>query len=450
MDFTTNILLSIIVFLGIVLLLVALLLWVRNKLMPKGEVKITINDDKVLTVPTGNTLIATLAEQKVYLPSACGGKGSCGQCKCRVVEGGGTILPTEVGFFTRKQIQDHWRLGCQVKVKENLKIVVPQSILNVKEYECTVVSNRNVATFIKEFKVQLPAGEHMDFVPGSYAQIKIPKFDIKYADFDKELIGEEYLPSWEKFKMFDLRCVNTEPTIRAYSMANYPAEGDVFMLTVRIATPPFKPDRSGFMNVNPGIASSYIFSLKPGDKVIMSGPYGEFHVKEHASVEAGPSTSSGTANSQLSTLNSQLPEMIWVGGGAGMAPLRAQIMHLTRTLNVRDREMHYFYGARALNEVFYLQDFLQLEKDFPNFHFHLALDRPDPAADAQGVKYTAGFVHNVMYDTYLKDHKAPEDIEYYMCGPGPMSAAVVNMLDNLGVAPENILYDDFGGGAPKK
>jgi Na+-transporting NADH:ubiquinone oxidoreductase subunit F len=337
-----------------------------------------------------------------------------------------------------------------VKVKENLKIVVPQSILNVKEYECTVVSNRNVATFIKEFKVQLPAGEHMDFVPGSYAQIKIPKFDIKYADFDKELIGEEYLPSWEKFKMFDLRCVNTEPTIRAYSMANYPAEGDVFMLTVRIATPPFKPDRSGFMNVNPGIASSYIFSLKPGDKVIMSGPYGEFHVKEHDTDGAGPSTGSGTANSQLSTLNSKLPEMIWVGGGAGMAPLRAQIMHLTRTLNVRDREMHYFYGARALNEVFYLQDFLQLEKDFPNFHFHLALDRTDPAADAQGVKYTAGFVHNVMYDTYLKDHKAPEDIEYYMCGPGPMSAAVVNMLDNLGVAPENILYDDFGGGAPKK
>ena len=441
MDFTTNILLSIIVFLGIVLLLVALLLWVRNKLMPKGEVKITINDDKELTVPTGNTLIATLAEQKVYLPSACGGKGSCGQCKCRVVEGGGTILPTEVGFFTRKQIQDHWRLGCQVKVKENLKIVVPQSILNVKEYECTVVSNRNVATFIKEFKVQLPAGEHMDFVPGSYAQIKIPKFDIKYADFDKELIGEEYLPSWEKFKMFDLRCVNTEPTIRAYSMANYPAEGDVFMLTVRIATPPFNPDRSGFMNVNPGIASSYIFSLKPGDKVIMSGPYGEFHVKEHSANNVRlPQCDSPT----------QLPEMIWVGGGAGMAPLRAQIMHLTCTLNVRDREMHYFYGARALNEVFYLQDFLQLEKDFHNFHFHLALDRPDPAADAQGVKYTAGFVHNVMYDTYLKDHKAPEDIEYYMCGPGPMSAAVVNMLDNLGVAPENILYDDFGGGAPKK
>ena len=296
----------------------------------------------------------------------------------------------------------------------------------------------------------------MDFLPGSYAQIKIPAFDcIDYGkDFDKSLIGDEYLPSWEKFKMFDLRCVNTEPTIRAYSMANYPAEGDVFMLTVRIATPPFKPDRSGFMNVNPGIASSYIFSLKPGDKVIMSGPYGEFHVKEHT--ELSQTESSETIQNDNNRIHSDssvrgnLPEMIWVGGGAGMAPLRAQIMHLTRTLNVRDREMHYFYGARALNEVFYLQDFLQLEKDFPNFHFHLALDRPDPAADAQSVKYTAGFVHNVMYDTYLKDHKAPEDIEYYMCGPGPMSAAVVNMLDNLGVAPENILYDDFGGGAPKK
>ncbi len=457
MDFTTNIILSIAVFLGITLLLVALLLWVRNRLMPKGKVTITINDDKELTVPTGNTLINTLAEQKVYLPSACGGKGSCGQCKCRVVEGGGSILPTEVGFFTRKQIQDHWRLGCQVKVKENLKIVVPQSILDVKEYECTVVSNRNVATFIKEFKVQLPKGEHMNFIPGSYAQIKIPKFDIKYSDFDKELIGAEYLPSWEKFKLFDLHCVNTEPTVRAYSMANYPAEGDVFMLTVRIATPPFKKTENGernpggltdrmggktenespFMNVNPGVASSYIFSLKPGDKVLMSGPYGEFHVKDHPS-------------SQLSTLNSQLPEMIWVGGGAGMAPLRAQIMHMTRTLHTTDREMHYFYGARALNEVFYLDDFRQLEKDFPNFHFHLALDRPDPAADAAGVPYTPGFVHNVMYDTYLKDHKTPEDIEYYLCGPGPMSAAVVNMLDNLGVAPENILYDDFGGGAPKK
>ena len=428
---TTTILTALIVIVAVILLLVALLLILRAKLIPQGNVTITINDDKKLTVPTGNTLISTLAEQQIYLPSACGGKGSCGQCKCRVLEGGGSILPTEVGFFTRKQIQDHWRLGCQVKVKEDLKIAVPPSILSIKEYECTVISNRNVATFMKEFKVQLPAGEHMDFEPGSYAQIKIPKFDLKYSDYDRDLIGAEYLPAWEKFRMFDLRCVNPEPTVRAYSMANYPDEGDVFMLTVRIATPPFKPDRSGFMNVNPGIASSYIYSLKPGDKVIMSGPYGDFHIKNHPADMPNK------------------PEMIWVGGGAGMAPLRAQIMHLTRTLNTRDRNMHYFYGARALNEVFYLDDFRQLEKDFPNFHFHLALDRPDPAADAAGVPYTAGFVHNVMYETYLKDHPAPEDIEYYMCGPGPMSSAVVNMLDNLGVAPENILYDDFGG-APKK
>ncbi len=422
---TSTLLSALIVFLVVILVLVALLLLLRAKLMPQGDVTITINGDRKLTVPTGNSLISTLAEQQIHLPSACGGKGSCGQCRCRVVEGGGAILPTEAGFFSRKEIRDHWRLGCQVKVKENLGIVLPESILSIKEYECTVVSNRNVATFIKEFKVQLPAGEHMHFEPGSYAQIKIPTFNIRYADYDRNLIGDEYLPAWEKFKMFDLVCVNTEPTVRAYSMANYPDEGDVFMLTVRIATPPFTADRSGFQNVNPGIASSYIFSLKPGDKVIMSGPYGDFHVKQHPADEK--------------------PEMIWVGGGAGMAPLRAQIMHLTRTLHTSDRKMSYFYGARALNEVFYLEDFLQLEKDYPNFRFHLALDRPDPVADAAGVRYTPGFVHNVMYETYLKDHAAPEDIEYYMCGPGPMSAAVVNMLDNLGVAPEMIAYDNFGG-----
>ncbi len=433
---TTTLIISIILILVVILLLVALLLVLRAKLMPQGNVKITINDDRELTVPTGGTLISTLGEQGIHLPSACGGKGSCGQCKCRVVKGGGSILPTEVPHFSRKQVQEGWRLGCQVKVKEDLALRLPQSILSIKEYECTVVSNKNVATFIKEFKVQLPAGEHMDFVPGSYAQIRIPKFDIRYSDFDRSLIGDEYLPSWEKFKMFDLRCVNTEPTIRAYSMANYPAEGDVFMLTVRIATPPFTADRSGFQNVNPGIASSYIFSLRPGDKVIMSGPYGEFHVR-------------GTENNTW-TDDPHGNEMIWVGGGAGMAPLRAQIMHLTRTLDCHNRPMHYFYGARALNEVFYLNDFLELEKTHPNFHFHLALDRPDPAADAAGVKYTPGFVHNVMYDTYLKDHPAPEDIEYYMCGPGPMSSAVVKMLDSLGVQPESIAYDDFGGGAPKK
>ena len=311
-----------------------------------------------------------------------------------------------------------------MKVKENMKIIVPESVLGVKEWECTVISNRNVATFIKEFIVALPEGEHMDFVPGSYAQIKIPAYFMDYdKDIDKDLIGEEYLPAWKNFGLFDLKCKNDTPTIRAYSMANYPAEGDRIMLTVRIATPPFKPKpQVGFQNVMPGIASSYIFTLKPGDKVIMSGPYGEF-----------------------SPIFDSKKDMIWVGGGAGMAPLRAQIMHMTKTLHTTDRKMDYFYGARALNEVFYLQDFLQLEKDFPNFNFHLALDRPDPKADEAGVKYTAGFVHNVMYETYLKNHPEPEEIEYYMCGPGPMSKAVVNMLDSLGVAKESIMFDDFGG-----
>ncbi len=417
-----QIILSIIVFLIIVLFLVALLLFARKKLVPQGNVTININDDTNVTVQTGSSLLSTLAEHKIFLPSACGGKGSCGQCKCQVLEGGGEILPTEKSHFSRKEIENHFRLGCQVKVKNDIKLKVPESVLGVKEYECTVISNKNVATFIKEFKVQLPEGAKMDFLPGSYAQIKIPTFSINYSDYDKSLITDEYLPSWEKFKMFDLKCVNTEPTIRAYSMANYPAEGNVFMLTVRIATPPFKPDRSGFMNVNPGIASSYIFSLKPGDKVLMSGPYGDFHP-------------------HFDTKN----EMVWIGGGAGMAPLRAQIMHMTKTLHTTDRQMHYFYGARALNEVFYLNDFLNLEKEFSNFKFHLALDREDPAADKAGVEYTPGFVHTVMYETYLKNHPAPEDIEYYMCGPGPMSKSVTAMLDELGVPEENIMYDNFGG-----
>ena len=404
------ILASIGVFLGIILLLVVILLVAKQYLTPSGKVKITINGEKELEVEQGSTLLNTLSVNGIYLSSACGGKGSCGQCKCQVVEGGGEILPSEKGHFSRKQQQDHWRLGCQVKVKGDLGIKIDESVLGVKEWECEVISNKNVATFIKEFIVALPKGEHMDFVPGSYAQIKIPKFEMDYnKDIDKDLIGAEYLPAWEKFGLFGLKCKNTEETIRAYSMANYPAEGDRIMLTVRIATPPFRPKDQGpgFMDVNPGIASSYIFTLKPGDKVTMSGPYGDFH-----------------------PIFDSKKEMIWVGGGAGMAPLRAQIMHMTKTLHTTDRELHYFYGARALNEVFYLDDFLKLEKDFPNFHFHLALDRPDPAADAAGVKYTAGFVHQVMLNTYLKDHEAPEDIEYYMCGPGPMSKAVENMLKN--------------------
>lgn len=412
------------IFLAITLLLVIVLLVAKRYLVSTGKVTVTINDDKKVEVETGGPLLSALATQNVFLPSACGGKGSCGQCRVRVTQGGGEILPTEAVHFTRKEIKDDWRLACQVKVKNDLSIKMPASVLDIKEYECTVVSNKNVATFIKEFIVALPPGEHMDFIPGSYAQIKIPPFRIDYdKDIDKESIGKEYLPAWEKFGLFGLKCVNTETTVRAYSMANYPAEGDRFMLTVRIATPPFKPKPEvGFMDVNPGIASSYIFTLKPGDKVLMSGPYGDFH-----------------------PIFDSKNEMMWIGGGAGMAPLRAQIMHMTKTLHTTDRVMNFFYGARALNEVFYLNDFLELEKEFPNFHFHLALDRPDPAADAAGVKYTPGFVHQVIYDTYLKNHENPEDIEYYMCGPGPMSAAVNKMLDSLGVDPANIHYDNFGG-----
>ena len=411
------------VFLVLTLLLVIVLLVAKHYLVPSGKVKINVNNGtKELEVNSGNTLLNTLHENGVMLSSACGGKGSCGQCKVQVIEGGGQILPTETGHFSRKEQQDHWRLGCQVKVKDNMSIQVPDSVLSVKEYECTVVSNKLVSSFIKEFIVALPPGEHMDFIPGSYAQIRIPEYQMDYdKDIDKESLGE-YLPTWEKYDMFSLKCRNDEATVRAYSMANYPAEGDRFMLTVRIATPPFKPKpATGFMDVMPGIASSYIFTLKPGDKVIMSGPYGDFH-----------------------PIFDSKKEMIWMGGGAGMAPLRAQILHMTRTLNTRDREMHYFYGARSLSEVFYLEDFLQLEKDFPNFHFHLALDRPDPVADEAGVKYTAGFVAPVMRDTYLGQHEAPEDCEYYMCGPAMMSQTVNEVLDSLGVDPSSIHYDNLG------
>ncbi len=412
------------IFLVITLILVAILLVAKRFLVHSGNVAVNINSERTVEAPAGGSLLSTMAMSNVFLPSACGGKGSCGQCRVQVMEGGGEVLPTETVHLSRKDVKDHWRLACQVKVKDNLDIRVPASALDVKEWECTVISNKNVATFMKEFIVALPAGEHMNFEPGSYAQIKIPAFSIDYdRDMDKSLIGDTYLPAWEKFGLFGLKCVNKEPTVRAYSMANYPAEGDRIMLTVRIATPPFKPKpQVGFQDVNPGIASSYIFTLKPGDKVVMSGPYGDFH-----------------------PIYDTKNEMMWIGGGAGMAPLRAQIMHLTKTLHTTDRVMNYFYGARALNEVFYPDDFLNLEKEFPNFKFHLALDRPDPAADAAGVKYTPGFVHQVIYDTYLKDHESPEDIEYYMCGPGPMSAAVNKMLDSLGVDPENIHYDNFGG-----
>jgi Na+-transporting NADH:ubiquinone oxidoreductase subunit F len=421
---TNTILAAILVIVVVTLILVALLLFIKIKLTPSGTVKIDINNGKkVLDVPQGGSLLNTLAEQKIFLPSACGGKGNCGQCKCQVLEGGGSILPTEVGFFTRKQIADNWRLGCQVKVKDNLKIQVPDSALSVKKLECEVISNKNVATFIKEFTVKLPEGENIEFKSGEYIQIDIPAYDVNFADMDVDPI---YRADWEKYGFFDLKYKNTVPTIRAYSMASYPAEKNVIKLNVRIATPPF--DRSQpkgvfkMLPVPPGIASTFVFSRKPGDKVWISGPYGEFLLPKD------------DPDSQ---------EYIFVGGGAGMAPLRSHIMHLFKTLKTK-REVHFFYGARALVEAFYLEDFAEIEKEFPNFHFHLALDRPDPAADAAGVKYTAGFVHNVMNETYLKDHEAPEDIKYFMCGPPMMVSSVVNLLDSLGVAPESILYDNFG------
>lgn len=412
------------VFLAVILLLVVILLLAKKFLSPSGKVTITINGDKQLNVDQGSSIMATLNENGIYLPSACGGKASCGQCKLQVLSGGGEILDSERPHFTRKQIKENWRLGCQCKVKGDMSVKVPESVMGVKEWECTVLSNKNVSSFIKEFKVALPPGEHMDFVPGSYAQIKIPAYDcIDYdKDFDKNDIGEDYMGAWKNFNIFSLKAHNPEPTIRAYSMANYPAEGDIITLTVRIATTPFKPrPEVGFQDVPTGIGSSYIFSLKPGDKVMMSGPYGDFH----------PNFESKR-------------EMIWIGGGAGMAPLRAQIMHMTKTLHCTDREMHFFYGARSLTEAFFLEDFWKLEKEFPNFHMHLSLDRQDPKADELGVKYYTGFAVNCIRDTYLKDHDAPEDCEYYLCGPPMLIKTVTDYLDSLGVEPESIMYDNFG------
>lgn len=414
------ILIAIVAFLAVTLVLVLLLLFAKAKLTSSGPVKIDINDgDKVLEVTAGSTLLSTLGDKGIFLPSACGGKGACGQCKCQVVEGGGSILPTETGFFNRRQILDHWRLGCQVKVKEDMKIKVPASVLSIKKWECEVVSNHNVATFIKEFVVKLPEGEHLNFRSGGYIQIDVPAITVDYKNID---VDPEYRADWEKMGVFNLKMVNPEPQVRAYSCATYPAEGDIIKLNVRIATPPFDRAKGGFMDVNPGVCSSYIYSLKPGDKITMSGPFGEFFLPDNLPDDQ---------------------ELVFIGGGAGMAPMRSHIMHLFRTEKTK-RPVSFFYGARSLKEAFYLDDYHQIEKDFPNFHFHLALDRPDPEADAAGVKYTAGFVHNVLYETYLKNHEEPEGIIYLMCGPPMMSQSVVNLLDGLGVPAENILFDNFG------
>ena len=407
---------AVIIFLVIILLLVAILLVAKAKLVQSGDVTVTINSDRKIVSQAGSSLLNVMAEDKVFLPSACGGQGNCGMCKCQVEEGGGEILPTEVGFFNRKQIKENYRLACQVKVKNDMEVKIPQEVLGIKKWECEVVSNNNVASFIKEFIVKLPEGETLDFKSGSYIQIDVPKYEAKFADMD---IDERFRDEWDKFKMWGLVSKNTEETYRAYSMANHPAEGNIVMLNIRIATPPF--DRSTgtwAAGINPGICSSYIFSRKPGDKVTVSGPYGDFHI--------------------LDTKR----EMLYIGGGAGMAPLRSHLLHLFHTLKTTDRKISYWYGARSRREIFYEEDFRAIEREFPNFSFHIALSDPQPEDNWTG--YT-GFIHQVIYDNYLKTHDAPEDIEYYMCGPGPMANAVKKMLWDLGVPREMLMFDDFGG-----
>jgi Na+-transporting NADH:ubiquinone oxidoreductase subunit F len=407
---------SVVVFLVVLLLLVSILLFTKKKLTPSGTVVVDINEgEKKIEVDPGSSLLSTLSNSGIFLPSACGGGGTCGMCKCQVRSGAGTILPTEVGFFTRKQQNDDWRLGCQVKVRDNMEVVVPEEVLGIKKWECEVVSNRNVATFIKEFVVKLPPGETLKFKSGGYIQIDIPKCEV---DFSKDIeIEKEYREDWDSMKIWDLKMKNAEPTFRAYSMANHPAEGNIIMLNIRIATPPWDRTKGGFMNVNPGVCSSYIFSRKKGDKVTISGPYGEFFLRD-------------TNN-----------EMMFIGGGAGMAPMRSHIFHLFHTLKT-GRNVTFWYGARSLREVFYEDEFRAIEKQFPNFKFTIALSEPKPEDNWTG---PTGFIHEVIYNNYLKTHESPEDIEYYLCGPPMMNSAATKMLDNLGVPSDMVMFDDFGG-----
>lgn len=408
------ILTSIVVFLLVIMLLVVMLLYARAKLTPQGEVTLKVNN-KEFQVRPGSTVLTTLSNQSIFLPSACGGGGTCGLCKCQITEGSGAILPTETGFFTRKEQQNNWRLGCQVKIRNDMTIKIPEEVMGIRKWECEVISNHNVATFIKEFVVKLPEGERLDFKSGGYVQIDVPKIEVDYAhDIDVE---EEYRDEWDKYKMWNLKMKNTEETFRAYSMANHPAEGNIVMLNVRIATPPWDKTKGAFMKVPPGICSSYIFSRKPGDKITISGPYGEFFIKETDR------------------------EMLYIGGGAGMAPMRSHIFHLFYTEKTK-RKVSYWYGARSMREIFYEDDFRELEKKFSNFSFHIALSEPVPEDNWTGL---TGFIHQVVYDEYLSKVEEPEDIEFYMCGPPMMNEAVQKMLYDLGVPEEMIDFDDFGG-----
>lgn len=406
---------AITVFLVVMIVLVAVLLFAKKKLTPESKVKITINDKDTIEVNTGNSLMLTLKENNIHLPSACGGGGSCGMCKCRVVEGGNGILPTETGFFTRKEQQNFWRLACQVKVRNDMKLIIPEDIMGIKKMECEVVSNRNVATFIKEFVVKLPEGEALNFKSGSYIQIDVPQVMVDYSkDID---VDDEFKEDWDKLGIWKLKMTNPEPTFRAYSMANHPAESNIVMLNIRIATPPWDRSSGTFMNVNPGVCSSFLFSRKPGDKVMISGPYGEFHIKDTNR------------------------EIMFIGGGAGMAPMRSHIFHLFKTLKTT-RKVSFWYGARSKREIFYESDFKQIEAEYPNFSFNIALSEPKPEDNWDGY---IGFIHKVIEDNYLKNHQEPEEIEYYLCGPPMMTAAVTKMLDSYGVPPEMIAFDDFGG-----
>ncbi len=404
--------LGVVFFTVIVLSLVILILFARSRLVATGDITIGINDDSEnsITVPAGNKLLNTLAGKNIFLPSACGGGGTCAQCKCVVLEGGGEILPTETVHINKKEARAGERLSCQVAVKGDMKIEIPAEIFSIKKWECEVVSNPNVATFIKELTLKLPEGENVDFRAGGYIQIECPPHNLKYTDFD---IEKEYHPDWDKFKIWRYESVVKETTIRAYSMANYPGEKGIIKLNVRVASPPpGAPD-----SVPPGIMSSFIFNLKPGDKVTISGPFGEFFAKETAA------------------------EMVFVGGGAGMAPMRSHIFDQLKRLN-SDRKVSYWYGARSLREMFYVDEFDKLQEEKENFEWNVALSDPLPEEEWTGL---TGFIHQVLFDEYLKDHPAPEDCEYYMCGPPLMTSAVINLLENLGVEPENILLDDFGG-----
>lgn len=399
----------------LVIALTGVLVYAKEKLIPSGDITIIMNGDtdNPVTVAPGSTLLTALNEQAVYLPSACGGGGTCAMCKCQVIEGGGEVLPTEAVHLTRKEQKENWRLGCQVKIKEDMQIQVPEEVFGIKKWECEVVSNENVATFIKEFVVKLPEGETLDFEPGGYIQIDVPPSDINFKDFE---VQPEYHEDWDALNVWDLNMRSREEVVRAYSMANHPAEGNIVMLNIRIATPPWDRAKGGWMDVPPGICSSYIFNLKAGDKVTVSGPFGEFFI------------------------NDSDKEMVYIGGGAGMAPLRSHLFHLFHTLKT-GRKVSYWYGGRSKRELFYTDHFRKIEEEFPNFSYHIALSEPKEEDNWDG---PTGFIHQVVHDHYLKDHPEPEEIEYYMCGPGLMLSACTNMLEELGVPDENIAFDDFG------